>query len=152
VEPSVSLTAATTLQGVQEDQQLTRTLTTNLVGGFAGLSLLLAMVGLHGLLSLIVNGRRREIGIRLALGASRGTVAGLVVRESVRPVLIGVLAGLLLAQLASDGVRALLVDITASDPWSMIGVTVFMLVVGLAAAAIPARQAARVDPARTLRG
>jgi putative ABC transport system permease protein len=152
VEPAVSLTTATTMEGVQADQQLTRTLTTDLVGGFAGLSLLLASVGLHGLLTLIVTGRRREIGIRLALGASRGTVAGLVIRESVRPMLIGVLMGLLLAQLASDSVRALLVDITASDPWSLAGVTVFMLVVGVAAAAIPARHATRVDPARTLRG
>jgi predicted permease len=152
VEPSVSLTAVTTMQDVQADQQLTRTLTTDLVGGFAGLSLLLASVGLHGLLTLIVTGRRREIGIRLALGASRGTVAGLVIRESVRPMLIGVLAGLLLAQLAGDSVRALLVDITASDPWSLAGVTIFMLIVGVAAAAVPARQATRVDPARTLRG
>ena len=152
VEPSVSLTAATTMQRVQEGQQLTRTLTTNLVGGFAGLCLLLASVGLHGLLTLIVTGRQREIGIRLALGASRGTVAGLVIRESVRPILIGVLAGLVLAQLASDSVRALLVDVSPSDPWSLAGVTVFMLVVGVAAAAIPARQATRVDPANTLRG
>jgi putative ABC transport system permease protein len=151
VEPSVSLTAATTLQGVQADQQLTRTLTTDLVGGFAALSLFLASVGLYGLLTLIVTGRRREIGIRLALGASRGTVAGLVIRESLRPMLIGVLTGLLLAQLASASVRALLVDISASDPWSLVGVTVFMLIVGLAAAALPARQATRVDPARTLR-
>jgi ABC-type antimicrobial peptide transport system permease subunit len=109
-------------------------------------------VGLHGLLTLVVTGRRREIGIRLALGASRGTVAGLVIRESVRPVLIGLLTGLLLAQLASDSVRALLVDVTASDPWSLAGVTLFMIVVGVAAAAIPARHAASVDPARTLRG
>ena len=151
VEPSVSLTAATTMRAVQEEQQLTRTLTTNLVGGFGVLSLILASVGLHGLLTLIVTGRRREIGIRLALGASRGAVAGLVIRESVRPIVIGVFAGLLLAQLAGGSVRALLVDVTASDPWTLAGVTAFMLFIGLVAAAVPARQATRVDPARTLR-
>jgi ABC-type antimicrobial peptide transport system permease subunit len=141
----------TTLERELADQQLTRTLTTNLVGGFAALSLLLASVGLHGLLTLIVTGRRREIGIRLALGASRHSVARMVIRESVRPTIVGLGAGLLLAQLASDSIRALLVDITASDPWSLAAVTVFMLGVGFAAAAIPARQATRVDPARTLR-
>jgi putative ABC transport system permease protein len=152
LDSGASLSAVTTLTRELADQQLTRTLTTGLVAGFAALSLLLASVGLHGLLTLVVTGRRREIGIRLALGASRGTVAGLVIRESVRPVLIGLLTGLLLAQLASDSVRALLVDVTASDPWSLAGVTLFMIVVGVAAAAIPARHAASVDPARTLRG
>jgi len=151
VEPSISLTAAITMRSVQEEQQLTRTLTTNLVTGFASLCLLLASVGLYGLLTLIVSGRRREIGIRLALGASRGTVAGLVIRESVRPILIGLLAGLVLAQLAGNSVRALLVDVTASDPWSLAGVTIFMFFVGVVAAAIPARQATRVDPANSLR-
>ncbi|HUR21823.1 MAG TPA: ABC transporter permease [Vicinamibacterales bacterium] len=152
IDSAASLSAVTTLTRELADQQLTRTLTTNLVGGFAALSLLLASVGLHGLLTLIVTGRRREIGVRLALGATRQSVAGMVIRESVRPIVIGLGTGLLLAQLASDSVRALLVDVTATDPWSLIGVTAFMLTVGFAAAAIPARQATRVDPAHTLRG
>jgi predicted permease len=151
LDAGASLSAVTTLKRELADQQLTRTLTTNLVGGFAGLSLLLASVGLHGLLTLIVTGRRREIGVRLALGASRHSVARMIIREGVRPTVMGLLAGLVLAQLASSSVRALLVDVTASDPWSLAGVTIFMLIVGVAAAAIPARQATRVDPARTLR-
>jgi putative ABC transport system permease protein len=141
----------TSLRAVAADQRLARSLTTDLVGGFAALSLLLACVGLHGLLTLVVTGRRKEIGVRLALGAPRSTVAGLVIRESLRPMFLGLLLGLLLSQPASAGVRTLLVGVSPLDPLALTMVTVFMVAVGVTAAVLPARKAARVDPAVTLR-
>jgi putative ABC transport system permease protein len=150
-EPGASLSRLRRLAAVAADQQLVRTLTTNVVGGLALSALVLASVGLHGLLTLMVSGRRRDIGIRLALGASRRSVVNRVIGDSLRPVLLGVGAGLMLAQLAGDAIRSMLVEISVLDPAVLIGVSGLMIAVGLLAAVVPARRAGRVDPARALR-
>jgi predicted permease len=150
-EPGASLSRIRRLDDVAADQQLVRTLTTNVVGGLALIALVLASVGLHGLLTLMVSGRRRDIGIRLALGASRRSVVNRVIGDSLRPGLLGVGAGLMLAQLAGDAIRSMLVEISVLDPAVLIGVSGLMIAVGLLAAVVPARRAGRVDPARALR-
>jgi predicted permease len=149
-EPQASLGSVEALERIDADQRLPRTVTTDLVTAFAGVALVLAALGLHSLLSLVVASRRREIGIRLALGATRGGVASLVVRDSLRAVGLGLVAGLVLAQLADEGTRALLVDGGGTDVILLVGIVVLMLGLAAVTAALPARRASRVDPAETL--
>jgi putative ABC transport system permease protein len=151
-EPRASLRRVRRLDDISADQQLVRTLTTDVVSSLALIALLLASVGLHGLLTLVVAGRRRDIGIRLALGASRGSVANRVIADSLQPVFLGVVMGLVLAQLAGDAIRSLLVDISVLDPAVLFGVAALMVAVGVLAAVVPARRASHVDPAIALRG
>jgi len=151
-EPGASLGPMRPLDDIEADQQLLRTLTTDIVAGLALMALSLAGLGLHGLLTLIVSGQRQEIGIRLALGASRSQIANRIVRDSLVPVGVGIVAGVGLAQLAGGAIRSLLVDVSVLDPLVTATVCVLMLGVGLIASVVPARNASRVDPARTLRG
>jgi predicted permease len=116
-----------------------------------GLALILACTGVYGLVSFAVSRRRREVGIRMALGADRLAVMRLMVWQGMKPVLVGGIAGLLLASAGAQAVRALLYGISPFDPLSF-GSTAFLLAcVAAAAAVIPARAALRVDPAVTLK-
>jgi predicted permease len=115
------------------------------------LGLLLACVGICGTVNYAVVRRTREIGIRMALGARRSDVLRLILGESGRPVLIGVLVGLLAAAAASRVLRALLFGLSAFDPWSFAGIGISCLFIALVAAYVPARQAATVDPMIALR-
>lgn len=122
-----------------------------LVGFFAVAGLAMAVVGLYGVLAYLVAQRTQEIGVRMALGATRGSVLRLVVGKSLRLILSGVAAGLAAALMASRMLSHLLFSIGPYDPLSY-GLTVILLVcTGLLAAAIPAQSAARVDPAVALR-
>jgi len=122
-----------------------------LIGCFAALAVILAIVGLYGLIAHMVLQRTREIGIRVALGAQRRDILRMVLRQGIRATLagvaIGVLAGLALTRLLSS----LLYGVTPRDWLTFSGVTVLVLVVALAACAIPARRAMRVDPIVALR-
>ncbi|MGH9666884.1 MAG: FtsX-like permease family protein, partial [Bryobacteraceae bacterium] len=115
------------------------------------LGLLLACVGIYGVVSYAVVRRTREIGIRMALGAKKGDVLRLVLRESGRPVVIGMVVGVLLASAVSRVLRALLFGMTSLDPVSFAGVATLFLLVALLAAYLPARRAALVDPMLALR-
>jgi len=122
-----------------------------LIGCFAVLAVILAVVGLYGLIAHMVLQRTREIGIRVALGAQRRDIMRMVLRQGVRATLvglaIGVIAGLGLTRLLSS----LLYGVTPRDWLTFSGVTILLLVVALAACAIPARRAMRVDPIVALR-
>ena len=122
-----------------------------LIGCFAALAVILAIVGLYGLIAHMVLQRTREIGIRVALGAQRRDILRMVLRQGIRATLagvaIGVLAGLALTRLLSS----LLYGVTPRDWLTFSGVTILLLVVALAACAIPARRAMRVDPIVALR-
>jgi predicted permease len=122
-----------------------------LIGSFAALALVLAMVGLYGLISYTVLQRTREIGIRVAMGAQRRDILRLVLREGIFTaglgVVIGVAAGLVLTRLMS----ALLYGVTPGDWFTFATVSVFLFLVALAACTIPARRAMRVDPIVALR-
>ncbi len=117
--------------------------------GFLGL--FLACVGIYGAVSYAVVRRTREIGIRMALGARKRDVLSLVLRESGRPVMIGILVGLAGALAASRLLRALLFGMGAFDPISFAGVAGLFLLIALTAAYFPARRATLVDPMRALR-
>jgi putative ABC transport system permease protein len=122
-----------------------------LLSGLAMLGFSLALSGVYGLIALNVSQRRREIGIRLALGATRGGVARTIVQSGVLLVSIGGTVGVLGAWLALPYIKVLLFNVPARDPWSVIASFALAAAAAAAASWIPARRASRIDPALTLR-
>jgi len=120
-------------------------------GILATLALLLASLGIYGMVSYGVSRRVREIGIRMALGADNRDVMWLVIRQAMTPVLIGATIGIILCVAASSIFSAILFGVSPLDPGSFIGMPLFLLVVALLASYIPARRAMRVDPMVALR-
>jgi putative ABC transport system permease protein len=125
--------------------------TAALIGGFAALALLLAGFGLYGVMAYSVVQRRREIGIRMALGAQPGDVRSLVVGQAVRVGALGVAAGLAGALAATRVLGSLLFGVTATDPLTYAAVCAVLIAVVLLAAYLPARRATRMDPLVALR-
>ena len=121
------------------------------LAGFAGLALLLAAVGLYGLVSFQVAQRRRELGIRMAIGASQAGVVRHIAGVGLRPAMLGVAIGSIGAFAATRFIASLLFDVRVLDPVTWIAVATVMLAVVAAASVIPARRAARIDPAISLR-
>jgi putative ABC transport system permease protein len=128
-----------------------RRFSTALLSAFAALALLLAMVGIYGVLSNSVGERRREIGLRLTLGAGASNVVRLVVLEGMRPVLLGLAAGALATAGMSRLVKRLLFEVSPNDPATVLAALLVVGAVALLASYIPARRAARVNPMEALR-
>jgi len=150
LDPALPLFEVTTLEETVAASVATERFLLALLGVFAFVALVLASVGILGVVSYSTLRRRREIGIRVALGAGRGSIVSLVLRTGMAPVLVGILLGTLSSLVLSRSLRSFLFEVAAYDPWTLgAGVTVF-LVVSLGACALPARWAARLDPARTL--
>jgi predicted permease len=124
---------------------------TTLVSVFGALALTLAAVGLYGIVAYVVRQREREIGVRVALGATPARVVGLMLRRGMAPVLAGLAVGIPLALLATRLLRSLLYEVSASDPVTFVGVAALLAAVALVASWLPSRRAARVDPMVTLR-
>ena len=124
---------------------------TTLVSVFGALALTLAALGLYGIVAYVVRQREREIGVRMALGASPASVVGLMVRRGMAPVLAGLAVGIPLALLATRLLGSLLYEVSASDPVTFVGVAALLAAVALVASWLPSRRAARVDPTVTLR-
>jgi putative ABC transport system permease protein len=122
-----------------------------LLGGFAGLALVLTVVGLYGTTSYGVVQRTREFGIRVALGASSSMVLRGVLRTALAVVLAGIVAGIAGATLLTGLLSTLLYDVSATDPLVFVGMAFVLLIVGAAASYLPARRATRVDPMVALR-
>ncbi len=122
-----------------------------LSGFFGALAALLAMIGLYGVISYIVAMRKNEIGIRMALGASRKNVIGIIVRQTLTLLGVGVGAGLVLAMAAARGAGSLLFGLEPNDPLTLLGAAGFLAIIALAASYIPAYRASRVDPMNALR-
>jgi ABC-type antimicrobial peptide transport system permease subunit len=118
---------------------------------FGFLALGLASVGLYGVMAYSINQRRREIGLRMALGAAPGGVIGMVLREGLGLVGVGILLGLLLSLFVAAGLSKLLYGVHASDPLSLSVACGILLLVATIACYIPARRASRIDPAIALR-
>jgi putative ABC transport system permease protein len=119
---------------------------TFLLGGFAGIALLLCMIGIYGVVAYAVSRRTREIGVRMAVGASPGRILKLVLRQSMTMILPGVLFGLLGALAVTRLMKSLLFGVTGNDPGIFAGVTLLLCSVALLATYVPARRAAQIDP------
>jgi ABC-type antimicrobial peptide transport system permease subunit len=122
-----------------------------LLGGFAGTALLLAAIGLYGVLAYIVTQRTREIGIRVALGAQQRDVLGLVIGQGMRLALLGIALGLLGAFALTRVLQRLLFEIRPTDAPTFVAATALLSLVAFIACWIPARRAAKVDPMEALR-
>jgi predicted permease len=138
------------------DEMVDQTLASQRLGAFvltlfASLALVLASVGIYSVLSYIVRSRRREIGIRTALGARRGDVLRLVVAEGMRPTLVGIAVGAVAALGSAKLLENLVFGITATDPATLAAVAVTLAVVALGASLVPAYRALRLDPLKALR-
>jgi putative ABC transport system permease protein len=151
INPQLPLFAIGTLEG-----QIFETLTTPrfravLLAGFAVIALLLATIGIYGVTAHAVGQRTHEVGIRMALGAARRDVLGLILVEHLKPALIGVTVGVLGAVVLSQSLRTLIYGIRATDPITFIAMAIALVAVAVVACWIPARRATRVDPLAALR-
>jgi ABC-type antimicrobial peptide transport system permease subunit len=122
-----------------------------IVGGAAAVTLFLSAVGLYGVLAYVVTLRRRELGIRMVLGATPRAVAAAMTRYGIALTGMGIALGLTVFALVARFLRTLLFGVAASDPWTLGGATLLLLAIATLASWIPARRAARVDPVEALR-
>jgi putative ABC transport system permease protein len=142
---------ARTMQEVVDSSLAPNRFNTVLLGIFAVLALVLAAVGVYGVVSHTVNQRTHEIGIRMALGAQGEDVLGLVLRQGMKLVLIGLAVGLACAFLATRQLESMVYGVSTKDPWTFATVALALAAVALAANFLPARRATRVDPLTALR-
>jgi predicted permease len=150
VHPSATINDVRTMGDVVAESLSRQRFQMTLIGTFAVLALVLATVGLYGVLALIVGQRRREIGVRLALGASPRAVVRMLLGEGARVAGVGVVIGLAGAFALTRVLRSLLYGISSTDLATFAAAAVFVGVVALAATWMPARRAARVDPRTAL--
>ncbi|HEX3891859.1 MAG TPA: ABC transporter permease [Terracidiphilus sp.] len=141
----------TTMDQIVADSYGSQRLAAHLLEIFGGCALVLCMAGLYGLLAYVVSQRTRELGVRIALGASRGALLWMVIRQAGGMLLAGVAVGMGLALASGKLVSRFLYGVSAHDGWTMIAAPVLLLAVGLVAAYVPARRAASVDPMEALR-
>jgi len=151
LDPTQSITAVKTMEDYLSEEMARPRLYASLVAAFAALALLLAAVGLYGLVAYIVGQRTHEIGIRVALGAQRASVLGMVLEEGARLAVLGLILGVAAALALGRLLTALLFGVTTTDPLTYLAVSLLLLIVALAAAVIPARRAALIDPTVALR-
>jgi len=124
---------------------------TALLSLFAAIGVLLAALGVYGVLTFLVSQRVREIGVRMALGATRGRIAGWILSYAMSWAAIGLLLGVAGALAAARQIQSMLYGVTPADPWTFAGVVVLLAAIAAAAAYVPSRRAATLDPAVTLR-
>jgi predicted permease len=152
VNPSVPIVGLREMDAVFDESIGRPRLLALLLGAFAGLALLLAVLGVYGVLSFMVIERRREIGIRVAIGATRGSIVGLVTKQGLVTVSIGLAAGLAGALGLNRLLASLLFGVEPTDPSTLAAVTCTIAIVAALACALPAWRASRLDPNVVLRG
>ena len=151
VDPNLPVSFVKSLDRLVDDSAESEIALAKLSTFFAGLALLLACIGLYGVMSYTVAGRTREIGMRMALGAQRGDVIRMVLREAMMLVLIGLAVGIPLALASSRALHSLLFGLNSADPISLTLVVLLLAFVAAIAGMMPARRAAKVDPMVALR-
>lgn len=151
LDPSLPVAAVQTMQDVVNHSIATQRLTGWLLSVFASLALALAAVGIYGVLSFVVSQRRQEIGIRMAIGADRGQVLGMILRNGLSLALFGLIAGLAASAALSRFIASLLHGVSPIDPVTFGLVAVVLVVVAVGACLLPALRATRVNPVSALR-
>jgi putative ABC transport system permease protein len=151
IDPEVPAAQVRTMDDVIAASVTDRRLNTLLIGTFGGLALALAAIGLYGVMAYSVTQRTREMGVRIAVGASRASVLALVVGQAVRLVAAGIVLGTAVALAAAETLASLLFDVEPRDPAILALAPVVLLAAGVLASYLPARRATRVDPVTALR-
>ena len=151
VDPTLPLYSECTLQMSVDGMLANRRGVMLLLGAFALIALVLSAVGIYGMLAYDVSQRTREIGIRGAIGASRGQIVALILRQGMGKTGVGLVLGLGGAFYLTRFLRSMLFDVEAADPLSYIVVSLLLLSVALVASWLPARRAAKIDPIVALR-
>ncbi|HWE87263.1 MAG TPA: ABC transporter permease [Terracidiphilus sp.] len=149
--PHLAVGEFSTMAEAVEDSISAQKLAAGVIGAFSALVLLITMAGLYGLLSFLVARRSREIGIRMALGADRGRVVAMVMRQTLLLLGAGTFAGIGLALAAGRLLQRFLFGVRATDPWTIILASLALLACGILASLVPARRAASVNPLDALR-
>jgi predicted permease len=151
LDPDLPMYYVRTMEQRLDESLARRRFSMLLLGVFAGVALILATIGIYGVMAYLVNQGTREIGIRMALGATQGNILSLVVRHGMALALSGVTIGLVAAFLLTRLIRSLLFGVQATDPVTFAEIASLLVLVALLASYIPAHRAARVDPLTSLR-
>jgi predicted permease len=149
--PDFALDNFQTMQQAVDGNNFSQRLGLYLTGAFAGMAVLMVIAGLYGVLAQLVSYRRREIGVRLALGSTRERILTMFLRQGLTLVVAGLVLGMVFALWAGKLVKSFLYQVQPLDVWTYSGVGILLLVVGILAAVIPARRAAAVEPIEALR-
>jgi predicted permease len=151
IDPQLAITDIRTMGDLVSMASARRRFQASLLTAFAAIALVLALVGLYGLMAFSVNRRTREVGIRMALGAERRDVLLLILRNAGALVGAGLIAGLASVWMVTRVMRSFLFGVSAHDPLTVTAVCVLMIVCGMLAALVPARRAASIEPMQALR-
>jgi len=151
LDPSLPVSNIRTMEEVVKQSLVTRRFVLLLFGLFAGLALVLATVGVYGVLTASVSQRTRELGVRIALGATARDLIKLVVGQGLKLVVIGIVAGVVAAVGLQTVIGKLLFGVRPTDPFTFFMIAVLLIGVALLACWIPARRAMKVDPLSALR-
>ena len=140
------------MESYVDDAMAQTRFTLTLIAIFAAMALVLASLGLYGVISYSVRQRTREIGVRITFGAHEGDIIRLVLRQGLTVAVSGIALGLIVAFALTRLVSSLLVGVSATDPVTFLGIPALLLAVSVVASYIPARRAMKVDPVEALRG
>jgi len=151
LDPDLPMYYVRTMEQLVSESLARRRFSMLLLGIFASVALVLAAIGIYGVMAYLVNQGTREIGIRMALGASKRNILSLVVRQGITLALSGVAIGMAASFLLTRLIRSLLFGVQATDPVTYAGISLLLAVVALLACYIPAQRAARIDPMVSLR-
>jgi ABC-type antimicrobial peptide transport system permease subunit len=151
IDPGLPLYRLTRMSDLLARQTATARFGSTVLGSFSAVAMLLAAIGIYGVLAFVIGLSRREIAIRLALGATRGRVIRLIVRQGMTLVAFGIAIGLVVAYYATAALSTQLFGITTTDPLTFAAVPLVLAAIALAATYLPSRAAARIDPHQALK-
>jgi putative ABC transport system permease protein len=150
-DPTLPIWEAATLDSIVAQTLAPRRFVLRIVAGLSTLAFALSAIGIYGMLSFSTVQRTREIGLRLAMGASDGSIMKMVLREGMRTVVIGAAIGLAASFVLGRGIATLLYGVSPTDPVTFAATTALLLAVAFAACYVPARRATMIDPLTALR-
>src|SRR5256714_5865375 len=151
IDPGLPVFNVSSMNDILDRSLASRRFSADLVGGFAGLAVLLASIGIYGLQAYMVSQRSREIGIRMALGARRGNILRMFLRKGVVLAGVGIVAGVVVSASTASLMAGLLYGVRSHDPAVFLIVPLLLLAVAVLASYLPARRATKVDPMMALR-